>query len=324
MADVEGVDYSWARPSPTRLAAAGKRFACRYLSNSTSGKNLSRDEAEALSRAGLAVVANWEWVAGDARGGYQAGVNYAREAHRQAVACGMPDSRPIYFSVDYDATTSELNSTVDAYLRGVASVIGTGRVGVYGGYRTIEWASRTGRAAWLWQTYAWSAGRWHPAAHIQQYSNGITVAGAQVDLNRARTADYGQWTVGVPRDGDDLEGTWTQPLTQGAPGYAGQQRDTALAFTWKAANEAAAGMTELLTAADQAEERDKAIQTAIEALSPAGSATAAPVLAAINAVRDDSLARFDELMTASIAANARAAAAESEVTRLRAELAPDV
>lgn len=194
---VEGVDYAWARPSPVSLAAAGKRFACRYLSNSWTGKNLSRTEAEALSRAGVAVVSNWEWRAGDGLRGYDAGVTYAREAQRQAVACGMPAGRPIYFSVDWDATDAELQGPVTQYLRGVASVLGADRVGVYGGYRTIAYADSHGLARWLWQTYAWSAGRWHPAAHIRQYRNGVTVAGASdIDLDRAMVADYGQWTTG--------------------------------------------------------------------------------------------------------------------------------
>jgi glycoside hydrolase-like protein len=194
---IEGVDYAWSRPPPAGLAAAGKRFACRYLSNSFTGKNLTASEATALTRAGVAVVSNWEWRAGDAKLGYSAGVSYARTALAQALACGMPPSRPIYFSVDWDATSTELRGPVTAYLQGVASVLGVARTGVYGSYDTVDWASRNGLARWLWQTYAWSGGRWHPAAQIQQYRNGVTVAGvADIDLDRAMVADYGQWLVG--------------------------------------------------------------------------------------------------------------------------------
>jgi len=318
MAEVEGVDYSWARPSPAKLFSAGKRFACRYLSN-TPGKNLTRSEAQALSTAGLAVVSNWEAAAGDARGGFQAGVTNAREADRQARACGMPAERPIYFSVDFDATTGELNSAVDAYLRGVASVVGVNRVGVYGGYRTIEWAARTGRAAWLWQTYAWSSGRWHPRAHIRQYRNNVTVAGAAVDLNRAMTGDYGQWISGVVRDVDELEGTWTQPLTQGTPGFAGQQRDTALAFLWQTGNQTAQGTADLLDGPTRLHAWDEAIETTIRKLST-GDGTADSVIAAVQAVRAEALARFGELLPATAGAQVRATALEAEAGRLRAGL----
>lgn len=190
---VEGVDYSWSRPSPFGLATAGKRFACRYLSYDPS-KNLTRAEQQALAAVGIAVVCNWEHTASGARG-RAAGHAQATEALRLARELGMPEDRPIYFSVDWDATPTDLGGEVGDYFRGVASVIGVERVGVYGGYRTIA-AAVSGRwARWLWQTYAWSGGRWHPSAHVQQYHNGVLVAGGDVDLDRAMVDDYGQWGV---------------------------------------------------------------------------------------------------------------------------------
>src|SRR5450755_2963190 len=56
----QGVDYSWGRPSPDGLRAAGYTFAARYLSPGATGKNLSAGEAAALVAAGVDVVANWE------------------------------------------------------------------------------------------------------------------------------------------------------------------------------------------------------------------------------------------------------------------------
>jgi hypothetical protein len=38
---VFGVDYSWGRPGVAALKRAGAKFACRYLSHDTSGKNLT-------------------------------------------------------------------------------------------------------------------------------------------------------------------------------------------------------------------------------------------------------------------------------------------
>jgi hypothetical protein len=72
-------------------------------------------------------------------------------------------------------------------------VLGPGRVGVYGSYATVAHCAAAGTAAWFWQTYAWSGGRWHPAAHLQQYRNNVALAGGTVDLTRAVTTDYGQW-----------------------------------------------------------------------------------------------------------------------------------
>jgi X-X-X-Leu-X-X-Gly heptad repeat protein len=192
---IEGVDYAWSRPDPHQLYALGKRFACRYLSYNTSGKNLTQAEADRLIAAGVAVVSNWENAVGDATQGYDVGRRYAADASNQARACGAPADRPIYFSVDFDISGAS-DKTIEAirqYFAGIRSILGRGRTGVYGGYDTIRLAAGEGWAAWLWQTYAWSAGRWHPANNIEQYRNNVIVAGAECDLDRALTADYGQW-----------------------------------------------------------------------------------------------------------------------------------
>jgi hypothetical protein len=199
---VEGVDYAFSQPSTAALVAAGKRFACRYGGPGSAGKQLDAAELAALSAAGIAVVANAEGAADGLKGGYAAGRSWAADADQYFRALGMPADRPIYLSVDFDASSSHWPA-LDAAMDGAASVLGRDRVGVYGGYRVIaHFASMKDRlATWYWQTYAWSAGRWHPAAHIQQYRNGVTIGGADCDLNRAMVSDYGQWTTG---DDDDM------------------------------------------------------------------------------------------------------------------------
>lgn len=191
---IEGVDYAWSRPSPKELYALGKRFACRYLSYDDTGKNLSRTEAQVLNTAGLYVVANWEWGASDAKRGRSIGVLHAKEAQIQARACGMPENRPIYFSVDFDVQFDDFADVAD-YFVGVESVLGKGRVGVYGGIWIVQYLARQGLAQWFWQTYAWSSGSWYTGNHIEQYRNGVMIAGQDCDLDRARQSDYGQWTV---------------------------------------------------------------------------------------------------------------------------------
>jgi len=117
-----------------------------------------------------------------------------------------------------------------------------------------------------------------------------------------------------------MANTWTQPLTQGTPGYAGQQRDTALAFAWQASSEAAQGVSKLLAAAEADEVRDKAVLAAISALAAGGGVDPAPVIEAVNKVRDEARARFEELLAEVAAAETRAAAAEAEIKQLRAQL----
>ena len=204
---VFGVDYAWGRPGPGALKRVGTAFVCRYLSRDTTGKNLSRGEAEELSAAGLWLVVVWESSATRALQGKAAGVTDAREAASQAKACGMPDDRPIYFAVDWDANSSQQDE-INAYLDGAASVLGRDRVGLYAGYGPIKRAFDAGKITYGWQTYAWSGGRWDSRAQIQQYSNDHTINGVGLDYDRAVKSDYGQWRVGVSPKEDDV------PLTE--------------------------------------------------------------------------------------------------------------
>lgn len=184
-----GVDYSFARPSPASLAADGFTFAVRYFSHD-SGKNLTASEARALIAAGLDVVSNWESTAESALGGHAQGVADAQAADAQHRAVGAPASRPIYFSVDFDATPGQ-QAAINAYFDGVASVIGRERTGAYGGYYVIKRLFDAGKITWGWQTYAWSGGQWDPRAQLRQIQNGIL--GGSCDKDQAMTADFGQW-----------------------------------------------------------------------------------------------------------------------------------
>lgn len=193
---IEGVDYAFSQPSAAALVAAGKHFACRYGGPGSSGKQLTAGELAALTAAGIAVVANAEGTADGLRGGYDTGRSWAASADSFFRRLGMPADRPIYLSADWDAHTAGDLAAIDAAMDGAASVIGRARVGVYGGYDVIKHLAGNGKAKWFWQTYAWSESYWHPAAHIQQYRNGVTIGGADCDLNRAMVADYGQWAGG--------------------------------------------------------------------------------------------------------------------------------
>lgn len=219
-----GVDYAWGRPGPAALKAAGAHFACRYLSHDTTGKNLTRAEADQLSKARIALVVVWESGAQRALSGHAAGAADARAALSQAQACGMPAGRPIYFAVDFDATAGQ-QATINAYLDGAASVLGRARVGLYAGYYVIKRAFDAHKITWGWQTYAWSGGHWDSRAQLQQYSNNHKIGGVGLDYDRAMTSDYGQWRVGVtPAKEDDVELTDRVKLT-GADGerlWAGQ------------------------------------------------------------------------------------------------------
>jgi hypothetical protein len=246
----EGVDYAFSRPSVAALVQAGKQFACRYGGVGTSDKWLSAPEAQALSKAGIAIVANVEGVANGLQRGYSTGWQWAARAHEYFTSLGMPPGRPIYLSADWDVSVGDLPA-VRAALLGARDVLGPTRVGLYGGRRVIEYAQDTGLASWLWQTYAWS-GRpthWVPGTHIQQYHNGVVIGNADCDLDRSMTVDFGQWTLGgsVQQLSEWHDGNITDSrCTQGGPDQAGQQRDTLLASAAGGSAIAAAGIAQLL------------------------------------------------------------------------------
>ncbi len=191
-----GVDYSFSPPTVAELKAAGVTFVCRYVGTPSSGKNLTLAEAGALQAAGIDIVANFEaGQAGWMQGGRTAGVNAAKAAQVDAVRLGMPPERPIYFSADYNATFDQYKTQIKPCLEGAASVLGTYRVGIYGGLEQVDWAWSDGVAPWVWQTYAWSYGTWSKHSRIQQYHNGVPLGSGTVDYDRAIVADFGQWTA---------------------------------------------------------------------------------------------------------------------------------
>lgn len=188
-----GIDYSFARPSAVAMAKKYK-FVCRYLS-SDSGKALSKAELSGLHSHGLSVVLVWEDSASAALGGKTQGIADAKAALGQANALGIID-RPIYFAVDFDATPAQ-QATINAYMQGVASIIGLERTGVYGGYYVTTRCLEAKVAKWFWQTCAWSGGQIQNGVHI--YQNGQSDFNGGADIDEAWQEDYGQWPAPVPK-----------------------------------------------------------------------------------------------------------------------------
>lgn len=190
-----GADWSVPHPpSDKALLAAGVTFACRYLSH-TPSKNLKLLEANHLSSLGIDLVVVWETTAERAAAGHDAGVADATAALAQANHLGMPNDRPIYFAIDFDATDDQLQNDIADYFQGVNEVLGVARTGVYGGFRQVGAMFDAGLVSFGWQTYAWSGGQWDHRAQIQQFRNNKFIGGVSVDFDRAVAADFGQWSI---------------------------------------------------------------------------------------------------------------------------------
>lgn len=192
-----GIDYSFSKPTPAQIKAAGKTFVCRYLSYLPNPKVITKAELQALHAAGIGVVFNWEYRSGDMLKGHDTGVQHAAEAKKQMTALGVPNNIPVYFSCDVNVTTAAQRSAVAGYVLGARSILGQKGAGLYGQYSIIE-DLVPDFAALGWQTYAWSGGKISKKANLYQYQNGFSLAGHDVDLDRSLTTDFGAWFPHTP------------------------------------------------------------------------------------------------------------------------------
>jgi hypothetical protein len=170
------VDYSFARPNPAAIKAAGYIGAMRYISSGVSGKNLTTGERDRLLSAGLGIGLVWEDSAAKAGQGYFVGLMDGQKANARANDLGYPANCPIFYAVDYDAAAAN----VVPYFNGVLSAGGR-PVGVYGSANVVDGIY----VPYKWQTVAWSHGRVSSQIHLYQRVGGALISGTDVnDLKR--------------------------------------------------------------------------------------------------------------------------------------------
>lgn len=191
----KGLDYT-VQTTPEIAKAfvdAGIAFVCRYLVPvKYKWKRLTKDEAEIISRAGLNIVSVFESTASRASGGTAAGKADGITALAEAKIVGQPEGSAIYFAVDYDAKAND-HKAIEEYLKAAAKELMGYHVGVYGSYSVCLTMFNLG-IKYLWQTYAWSGGKFTDHANIYQYKNGQTVADVTVDLNNSFGGE-GWWST---------------------------------------------------------------------------------------------------------------------------------
>ena len=212
------IDYAMRQIPAGDIRAAGYAGVINYVSLSRPGssfgaKPITRPYAESLTAAGLVIVSNYQYgkpggtAPSDFTRGSAGGVADARTAWHLHTAAGGGQSAPIFFSIDDDISRDTWNTLALPWFRGINSVLGLQRTGVYGGIDVCQWAaadgvigsSRTPGRRWAWQTRAWSGNKVHPAAVLYQRivatpSNpGPLVGGVEVDVNDVLAQDCGQW-----------------------------------------------------------------------------------------------------------------------------------
>ncbi|AMO60614.1 twin-arginine translocation pathway signal [Mycolicibacterium phlei] len=214
------VDFTHRQVPADQIKAAGYDGAMVYVSELRPGadfdfKPVTRAYADSLRSAGLHIASCYQYgkpgwpTPSDYTRGYEGGVADARTALRLHAAAGGPPSAPIFFSIDEDIDADTWNTVAVEWLRGINSVLGVDRTGVYGHYNVCGWAIADGVIGrstsdghwWAWQTRAWSGGRRDPRAVLYQAvvvsgsEPGIAMGGTHVDENQVLAADFGQWDL---------------------------------------------------------------------------------------------------------------------------------
>jgi hypothetical protein len=217
-ANIRLIDFTERIVPPDQIKSAGYAGVINYVSESRPGANfdfkpVTRQYADALRAAGLAIVSNYQygkpgWSApSDYTRGYDGGVADAKTALQLHAAAGGTDSAPIFFSIDDDIDVNTFNSVAAEWFRGINSVLGVDRTGIYGHSRACAWAidrgvighSTTPGHRWAWQTSAWSHGEREPTAVLYQSvvnspsSPGPLLGGVHVDVDDVLATDFGQW-----------------------------------------------------------------------------------------------------------------------------------
>ncbi|BCI52368.1 hypothetical protein NIIDNTM18_16460 [Mycolicibacterium litorale] len=214
------IDFTHRLVAPDQIKAAGFDGALVYVSELRPGadfdfKPVTRAYADGLRAAGLHVVSCYQYgkpgwpTPSDFTRGYDGGVADARTALRLHSAAGGPGSAPIFFSIDEDIDRETWDGIAVEWLRGINSVLGVDRTGVYGHSGVCAWAvadgvighSTTPGHWWAWQTRAWSGGEREPRAVLYQSvvvtasDTGVRLGGTNVDVDEVLADDFGQWDL---------------------------------------------------------------------------------------------------------------------------------
>ena len=215
------IDFAEHLVPADQISAAGYAGVIVYVSESRPAANfdfkpVTRAYTDSLRAEGLHVVSNYQYgkpgwpTPSDYTRGYDGGVADAQTALRLHAAAGGPASAPIFFSVDEDISLDTWNTVAVQWFRGINSVLGVGRTGIYGHARACGWAIEDGVLGassspghrWAWQTRAWSRGEREPGAVLYQSAvftasdPAVVLGGIHVDADDILAADYGQWDLG--------------------------------------------------------------------------------------------------------------------------------
>jgi hypothetical protein len=218
------------------MLAAGKTFVVAYVSEDTTGKNITPGEVQAYLLAGVGVLLVYEYSTTAAEGGQARGARDAAIAVAGARALGYPLGAAIAFAIDENMTGRA--SMIAGYCAGFTNTVHAAgyRSMVYGGLATVQYALDHQLVDLAWQTYAWSGSPtvWDPRAVLRQYQNRVVIDGKYLDLDVALVDDFGAWSPiqGAsmqPNQASELDNAYAALLTGGdscGPAVPDPQKDS--------------------------------------------------------------------------------------------------
>jgi Domain of unknown function (DUF1906) len=208
------IDFAERRIAPDEIKSAGYDGVVNYVSEARPGMNfeakpITRQYADDLRAAGLQIVSNFQYgkpggsAPSDFTRGFDGGAADAQTAQRLHAAAGGGGSAPIFFSVDDNIDLDTWNGVALDWFRGINSVMGVERTGIYGHCQACGWAIRDGVIGhsstagyrWAWQTRSWSHGDREPAAVLYQDVINSSLNGAPIDEDEILASDFGQWDL---------------------------------------------------------------------------------------------------------------------------------
>ena len=145
------IDYSFARPAPAAIKAAGYTAVWRYLGG-TEGKDLTAAEASQLHAAGLGIGCVFESLSQEPLSGAGAGTADGKAAAAQARAIGLPAGAPLLVAVgDFAAIPGQL-APIHAYYHAFRAETGAWQTGGYAtSYIIGELVAQGAEGLW-WQS----------------------------------------------------------------------------------------------------------------------------------------------------------------------------
>lgn len=201
------LDWAFGTVNPYELRRAGVAGVSRYISDSSSGKNITKPEYDGYLAAGVGIVLNWENTNSDYNGGYSRGFTYGQRARAMARALGHPDERPIIASIDTSVPPASLPGAID-YIVGFRDGSGAGgdfRCGCYATAFVLKALQDRGLIRVAWQPippYGWYGnGAPLPTATMYQLgSQSFPTMPMAYDENAlaAGVIDYGQHPKPIP------------------------------------------------------------------------------------------------------------------------------